>query len=120
MGRIIVLFAVLLTARVSFAQNTFEVTVKDAETKEPVVGAKVSVKDTEISAVTGADGAARLANVPDGEQTVEIFSAGYETKELRLTFPLAGRGENLVFIKVTPRRRPRPFSSAASCPSGTL
>ncbi len=101
MGRVIVLFAVLLTARVSFAQNSFDVTVKDAATKEPVVGAKVSVKDTEISAVTGADGTAQLANVPDGEQTVEIFFAGYETQELKLTFPLAVRGEHLVFIKVT-------------------
>ena len=95
------LCAVLLTAPVSFAQNSFEVTVKDLETKEPVVGAKVSVKETEISAVTGADGAARLANVPDGEQTLEIFSVGYETKELKLTLPLAGQGANLVFIKVT-------------------
>lgn len=101
MRRFVLLCAVLLTAQVSFAQNSFDVTVKDAETKEPVVGAKVSVKDTEISAVTGADGAARLANVPDGEQTVEIFFAGYETKELKLTFPLDGRGENVVFIKVT-------------------
>lgn len=95
------LFAVLLLTRVSFAQNSFDVKVKDFETKEPVIGAKVSVKDTEISAVTGADGAARLLNVPDGEQTIEIFFAGYETKELKLTFPLAERGANLILIKVT-------------------
>ncbi|HEX8147415.1 MAG TPA: TonB-dependent receptor [Pyrinomonadaceae bacterium] len=101
MRRFIVLFAVLLTAQVSSAQNAFKVTVKDQETKEPVVGAKVSVKDAGLSAVTGPDGVAQLANVPDGEQTVEIFSAGYETRELKLTFPLAGQGENLVFIKVT-------------------
>ncbi len=101
MRRFVLLFAVLLTAQVAFAQNSFDLTVKDAETKEPVVGAKVSVKDTEISAVTGADGTARLANVPDGAQTVEIFFAGYETQELKLSFPLAGRGEHVVFIKVT-------------------
>lgn len=101
MRRFVLLCAVLLTAQVLFAQNTLQVTVKDQETKAPVVGAKVSVKDTEISAVTGADGAARLANVPDGEQTVEIFSAGYETKELQLTFPQATQGETVVFIKVT-------------------
>lgn len=101
MRRFVLLLAVLLTAQVTFAQNSFDLTVKDAETKEPVVGARVSVKETEISAVTGADGAARLAGVPDGEQTVEIFFAGYETRELKLTFPLAGRGKNVVFIKVT-------------------
>jgi outer membrane receptor for ferrienterochelin and colicins len=94
-------FVVLLTAQVSLAQNTFRVTVKDQETKQAVVGAKVSVKDTEISATTGADGSAELVNVPDGEQTVEIFSAGYETKELKLSFPLARTNENVVFIKVT-------------------
>jgi outer membrane receptor for ferrienterochelin and colicins len=94
-------FVVLLTAQTSLAQNTFKVTVRDRETKQAVVGAKVSVKDTEISATTGADGVAELAGVPGGEQTVEIFSVGYETKELKLTFPLAAQGENVVFIKVT-------------------
>ena len=93
--------AVLLTAQVSLAQTPYKVTVKDQETRQPVVGAKVSVKDTEISAVTDEKGVAQLANVPDGEQTVEIFSVGYETRELKVTFPPAQQGENVVFIKVT-------------------
>ena len=101
MVRVFVLFAALLTAQVSFAQTPFRVTVKDQETRQPVVGAKVSVKGTEVSAVTDADGVARLTNVPDGEQTVEIFSVGYETGELKVTFPLAQQGETVVFIKVT-------------------
>jgi outer membrane receptor for ferrienterochelin and colicins len=101
MGRVIVLFAALLAAQASFAQGTFQVTVRDRETREPVAGARVSVKGTEISVVTGADGVARLANVPDGEQTVEIFSAGYETVELKVTFPPAQQGESVVFIRVT-------------------
>lgn len=101
MGRVLLLFAVLLTAQVSFAQNRFKATVKDQETKLAVVGAKVSVKGTEISAVTDADGVAQLADVPDGEQTLEVFSVGYETKELKVTFPLAEQGASLIFIKVT-------------------
>ncbi|HLM55655.1 MAG TPA: TonB-dependent receptor, partial [Pyrinomonadaceae bacterium] len=101
MRQFILLLAVLLTAQLSLAQNTFKATVRDRETKQPVAGAKVSVKGAEISAVTGEDGVARLSGVPDGEQTVEIFSAGYETAELRLTFPLAAEGEHVVYIKVT-------------------
>ena len=101
MRRLVCLCVVILTAQVSFAQNTFKATVKDQATKEAVVGAKVSIRDTEISAVTDANGEAQLTNVPDGEQTIEIFSVGYETKELKLTFPLAVQGENLIFIKVT-------------------
>lgn len=64
MKRIIVLLAVLLTAQVSFAQNTFTATAKDRQTREAVAGAKVSVKGTEISATTGADGVARLEGIP--------------------------------------------------------
>ena len=87
MRRILSLCAVLLTAQVSFAQNPFKVTVKDQQTRQPVVGAKVSVKDTEVSAVTDAGGAAELTNVADGEQTIEVFAVGYETTELKMTFP---------------------------------
>ncbi|HEX8352095.1 MAG TPA: TonB-dependent receptor [Pyrinomonadaceae bacterium] len=103
MSRLVVLsFAVvLLTAQISPAQNAFKVTVKDRETSQAVVGAKVSVTGTEISAVTDAGGVAQLVGVPDGEQTIEIFSAGYEAGELKVTFPAAVRDETVVFIKVT-------------------
>ena len=101
MRRLALLFIVLLTAQSSSAQNTFTATVKDQETRQPVVGAKVSVKDTEISAVTDDRGVAQLSGVPDGEQTVEVFFPGYETAELKVTFPVAARGETVVFIRVT-------------------
>lgn len=101
MRRVIILFAALLTAQASYAQNSFKATVKDEKTGGPVAGARVSVEGTEVSAVTGPDGVAVLASVPDGEQTVEIFSPGYETRELKLTFPLAGQGDITVLIKVT-------------------
>ena len=101
MKLVTLVFAVLLAAQVSFAQNAFKLTVKDRRTREPVAGAKVSVKGTEVSAVTDSAGSALLADVPDGEQTVEIFSVGYETKELKLTFPLNERGASVVFIEVT-------------------
>jgi outer membrane receptor for ferrienterochelin and colicins len=101
MRQIILFFAVLLTAQISFAQNTFTATVKDEDTRQAIVGATVSIKDTDISVTTDANGVAQLTNIPDGEQTIVIFSAGYEAKELRLTFPLAGENETLIFIKVT-------------------
>jgi iron complex outermembrane receptor protein/outer membrane receptor for ferrienterochelin and colicins len=96
---LILFFAILLAARVSFAQTTFNVTVKDEVTKEAVAGASVTVKDTSISATTDVQGVAQLSNVPVGEQTIVIFSPGYETKELKLTFPLA-QPEPVVFLKV--------------------
>jgi outer membrane receptor for ferrienterochelin and colicins len=97
---LILCFAILITARASFAQTTFNVTVKDEVTKEAVAGASVTIKDTSISATTDVQGVAQLSNVPVGEQTIVIFSPGYETKELKLTFPLASQPETVVFLKV--------------------
>jgi iron complex outermembrane receptor protein/outer membrane receptor for ferrienterochelin and colicins len=91
----------LFLVQVSFAQTTFKITVKDETTKEAVVGATITVKDTEISAVTNTQGVAQLSGIPEGEQTIIIFSPGYESKELRLVFPLTSENEKLVFIKVT-------------------
>lgn len=90
-----------MAVQVSFAQSALKVTVKDEATKEPVAGATVSVKDTEISATSDTQGVAQLTNIPDGEQTIVVFSAGYETQELKLTFPISAQNESLVFLKVT-------------------
>jgi len=88
----------MLTAQASLAQSPFKVVVKDETTKEPVAGATVTVQDTSISATTDAQGVAQLSNIPDGIQTIVIFSPGYETKELKLTFPTT---DTEVFIRVT-------------------
>ncbi len=95
------LLTVLFLAQVSIAQTAFKITVKDETTKEAVVGAVVTVKDAEVSAVTDPQGVAQLSAIPDGEQTITIFSPGYESKELKLMFPLTGQNEKLVFIRVT-------------------
>jgi outer membrane receptor for ferrienterochelin and colicins len=100
MKSVLLLLVVFLTAPVAFAQNTFKITVKNEGSKQPVVGAVVSAKDTEITATTDSSGKAELNNVPSGERIIEILSPGYEPKELKLTFPLADQSEQVVFIRV--------------------
>jgi len=90
----------VLTAQVSSAQTTFTVIVKDEVTKAAIAGANVSVKDQAITATTNTQGAVQLSNIAAGEQTIVIFSPGYETKELKLTFPLVDQLETVVFLKV--------------------
>lgn len=96
----ILFFAIVLTAQVSSAQTTFQVTVKDELTKESIAGANVTVKDMSISATTDGQGRARLNDIPAGEQTIVIFSPGYETKELKFIFPLVDQPETVVYLKV--------------------
>jgi iron complex outermembrane receptor protein/outer membrane receptor for ferrienterochelin and colicins len=100
MKQIILFFAVLLTAQVSFAQNIFKTTIQNEETKQAIGGAKVSVRNTEISAVTGANGKAELTNIPDGERIIEIVAEGFEIKELVLVFPLVDSSDKLILLKI--------------------
>ena len=90
MNKFIIFIAVFLTAQVIFAQtqNSLKLTVTNEETKKRVAEANISVKDTEISGVTDANGKLELQNIPDGEQTIVVSSLGYETVELKLIFPL--------------------------------
>lgn len=81
-------------------KNIFRAIIKNEMTEEAAPGATVSVKETAITATTNAAGKVELTNIPDGEQTIEIFSAGYETKELKFTFPLADQSEKEIFITV--------------------
>lgn len=101
MNKFIIFIAVLLAAQGVFAQaqNVLKITVKNEETKENVTDANVSVKDTEVSTVTDANGTAELKNIADGAQIVVISSPGYETVELKLIFPLT-ETEKTVFLKV--------------------
>src|SRR6185369_10927808 len=100
MRYVLLLLAVFLMAPVTFAQHTIKVTVKNEESKQPVAGATVSLKDAGITATTDANGKAELTDIPTGPQVIEVFSPGFETKELKLTFPLVEQSEQIVFIRV--------------------
>ncbi|HXG92235.1 MAG TPA: TonB-dependent receptor [Blastocatellia bacterium] len=99
MKKVLLAVTILLTAQAVLAQNAFKATIRNEASKEPVAGATVSVLNTEITGTTDANGRVELINIPDGEQTIEIFSPGYQTKELKLTFPLADQSEQVIFIK---------------------
>ena len=76
------------------------ISVKNNDTKANVSEASVTVKDTEITGITSPDGSVVLKNIPDGIRTIEISSLGYETAELKLTFPLADTSERTVFLEI--------------------
>ncbi|MEO7540290.1 MAG: carboxypeptidase regulatory-like domain-containing protein, partial [Pyrinomonadaceae bacterium] len=103
MYRAIIFLAVLVTAQSIFGQtdNTVTITVKNHDTNKAVPDTRVTLKDTGNSKVTDANGRVELTGVPDGEQTFEIFSPGYETRELKLTFPLTGVAERTVTLELT-------------------
>jgi iron complex outermembrane receptor protein/outer membrane receptor for ferrienterochelin and colicins len=99
--RAVVFLAVMFTAQIGFAQspNSISITVRNKDTNENIAEATVKIKDTGITATTDTSGVAALTNIPDGARTIEVFSPGYETAELDLTFPTASQSQ-IVFLEL--------------------
>ena len=102
MFRVRVFFIIMLAAASALAQNdnSLRLQIKNNDTKENIADAIVGVRGTDIRATSGADGKAELRNIPSGGQTIEVFSPGYETVELKLNFPLTDTSEIIVFLTI--------------------
>jgi len=100
--KIILLFAALLAAQTAFAQsgNAVKLQIKNKDTKAPIAEASVIFKNTGISVTADKEGRAEIADIPNGEQTIEVSSIGYETAELKLVFPLTDVSERTVLLEI--------------------
>ncbi|MEJ2052850.1 MAG: carboxypeptidase-like regulatory domain-containing protein, partial [Calditrichaceae bacterium] len=56
--------------------------VTDSETGEPLIGANVFIKDSNLGASTDLDGYFAILNVPPGTYTLKAEYIGYNTKEI--------------------------------------
>ncbi len=101
MFKAILLLAVIMTAQTAFAQDgtAIKIYVQNKDTKENVAEASVTVKDTEITAMTDVNGKAELKGIAAGKQIIEIFSPGFETVEVKLMFPLTDTSERIVLLE---------------------
>ncbi|MEX2111436.1 MAG: SusC/RagA family TonB-linked outer membrane protein [Gemmatimonadaceae bacterium] len=88
----------LLVGAISASAQTRAVTgtVTDAQTGQPLEGARVSVRGTALATSTGATGQFTLGNVPAGEVTVTIRRIGNNPVDVRLA-----AGENDVRATLT-------------------
>jgi TonB-linked SusC/RagA family outer membrane protein len=58
-------------------QATLQGQVSDVTTRQPIIGANVTVVGTQLGTITGADGRFQILNVPAGSQTVRVRMIGY-------------------------------------------
>jgi hypothetical protein len=88
MKRILLFLTVLVHISIVFSQErtqSIRGTVKDVDTKVPLIGAKVKIIDiTEkfYGAVTSVDGSFTIKDVPIGKHTLEFSFVGYTPKEI--------------------------------------
>lgn len=71
-----------------FAQNSFTAIIKDAETKEPLIGATVLLYGTTNGSTTDLNGMVTISNIPDGKQVILFRFIGYFERTDTLDFPI--------------------------------
>ncbi|MEO5579267.1 MAG: TonB-dependent receptor plug domain-containing protein, partial [Gemmatimonadaceae bacterium] len=82
---VVAALALMLSSTPAIAQTrTVTGTVTDAQSGEPLVGARVSVRGSTASVITGSSGGFTLANVPPGAVTISVRRIGYQPGILNL------------------------------------
>lgn len=89
MQRFILPFFVFLFSTSVFGQNNFKVIIKDAETKELLIGATAILEGSKNGATADQNGFLELKNIPNGKQIILFRHVGYEVRIDTLYFPLA-------------------------------
>ncbi len=60
--------------------------VKDAKSKETLIGASISVEETKIGGKTNKNGYYTISNIPPGEYVINISYIGYERLQQKINF----------------------------------
>ncbi|MGM0705534.1 MAG: carboxypeptidase-like regulatory domain-containing protein, partial [Bacteroidota bacterium] len=81
------LFLIVCTASAAYAQDTgaIEGTIIDGVEEEPLPGVQVVLSDLSLGAITDADGAYTITDVPAGTYTVEARFVGFRTGSQEVT-----------------------------------
>jgi iron complex outermembrane receptor protein len=83
------LLAWICFSTVAWSQTTFQVTIKDADNKQPLVGAHVILEGTTMGGNTNLDGFVEIQNIPAGKQKIIFSYIGYEERSEIFNFPLS-------------------------------
>ena len=79
---------ILLLPLFATAQNTFKAVIKNEDTKAPIAGATVQIKNLHLTGITTDSGLVVFNNIQNGKFDVEVTHIGYKDIEKTLTFPL--------------------------------
>jgi outer membrane receptor for ferrienterochelin and colicins len=88
MKKLTVLFIALLYTAIAYSQNTFKAILKDAETKQPLIGATATIAGTTIGATSDTSGLITLTQIANGKQLIRFNYMGYVSRQDTITFPL--------------------------------
>ncbi|MFA5670110.1 MAG: TonB-dependent receptor [Balneolaceae bacterium] len=92
-----ILSFLLFLTTTAFSQNSFEATVLDHESGEPIAGATIFFPSLNLGTSTDIYGKGTVINIPKGTHRIEIRNLGHEKLTIKRTFPLSSSLQNQVF-----------------------
>ena len=87
MKKLMLIIMALVSTVMAYGQNTLTAYIKDADSKEPLIGASVLLNNTTNGATSDVTGQVVLESIPDGRQTFRFSYVGYTEKVEVITFP---------------------------------
>lgn len=123
----LVLLVMSVTGGIAHAQGrTVTGKVQEDATQEPIPGATVTVKGTDLGAITDADGSFTIENVPAGEITLQISDPSHQDREIavaadqaQITASLAlARSEEILIVGRAPQIIRQNLANGASVVKG--
>lgn len=84
---------------VCLGQYTFKAIIKDAKSKEALIGSTAIIKGTTIGASADANGFIRLENIPTGKQTLKFSFIGYQSISDTFSFPLSSETTITIYLQ---------------------
>ena len=79
MTRKLIIYLLIIPSFVWGAVGTLTGVIRDASTQQPLIGANVILKGTDLGAATDLDGNFHIPNVPVGSYTITVTMIGYES-----------------------------------------
>jgi iron complex outermembrane receptor protein len=95
----IILFVALVSCNILPAQNTFRAIIRDADTKEILIGATAVLKSAANGATASENGTVTVEHIPDGEQIIEFSYLGYSSQQQKFVFPLLNSDTLQIFLE---------------------
>lgn len=99
MYKTILLLFLLTGISNAYSQNIFRAIIKDANTKEPLMGSTVMLQGTTNGSMTDINGSVEIKNIPDGKHVIFFRHIGYFEKRDTFLFPLADSTAHIIFLQ---------------------
>lgn len=97
MQKIILPLLAFLCSSAVWGQNVLRATIKDAQSKEALIGVTATLQGTNKGASADQNGLIELKNIPDGKQIINFRLVGYQERIDTISFPLSNQIEILLF-----------------------